>query len=372
MNSRHASHGSPRRRLAARLAPVGLALLLLATGCGASEAPPESPASADERRPIRTASVSAPSDLSLLEVPARVVPAPGSEARVVPSHEARVLRVLVREGDRVEEGAPIAEVVMPAVLEAAARLGAVAPARAMRSARRSELSALQREGLVDRASVFEQEAALTGLDLDRRLALATLRAASLTPTDASRALGRGAITLRAPIGGVVREVSAVVGEVRGPSAPPLAILVAPTPARVEARFARGLPREAAFEFVGLDGERIALADAPLSRAVDPNDASELAYFEPAEPTLLDAPIRGSVRVVPRGLDAVELDAHALVLDADRTFVERVQEGGATERVAVRVLATSSTRAIVRAEDASARLAVGDRVSLEPAVVVVED
>lgn len=371
MNLLGSSRSSGSRRLALLLASTGLALLV-ASGCGPDAAPTEGASSPEAARAPRTSRVGAPSDLSLLEAPARVVAAPGSEARVVPSHEARVLAVLVREGDRVEAGAPIAEGGMPAVLEAAARLGAITPARALRSARQSELSALQGEGLVDRASVFEQETALASLDLDRRLALATLRAASLTTAEASRALGRGAVTLRAPIAGVVREVSAVVGEVRGPSAPALAVIAAPTPTRVEARFASGLPRDAAFEFVGLGGERIALADAPLSLAVDPSDASALAWFEPAEPTLLDAPIRGSVRVVPRGLDAVELDAHALVLDADRTFVERVVEGGETERVAVRVLATSSTRAIVRAEDASAHLAVGDRVSLEPAVAVVED
>jgi multidrug efflux pump subunit AcrA (membrane-fusion protein) len=308
----------------------------------------------------RSVTATRPSDLALLEAPARVVAAPGSEARVAASHQARVLRVHVRAGDRVEAGAPIVDVVVPEVLDAAARLCSVVSVRSLRARRRSELAALEGEGLVDRARVFEQETELASLDATRASALATLRAASLTAAEAQTVLRRGVITLRAPIGGLVRELSAVEGEVRAAGAQPLAVIVAPVPARVEARFAQSVPRGGTLTFVGIDGSRTALVAEPVAESLDPRDGTRLVWLSPVTETLLPAGLHGRVVVTLATPDVVELDAHTLVITSEGTFVERLDAEGSPTRVAVEVLTASATRAIVRGP-----LASGDRISLEP-------
>jgi multidrug efflux pump subunit AcrA (membrane-fusion protein) len=329
-------------------------------GCSGSsaegaETPTEAVPAAPRSDPART-----PSDLSLLEAPAHVVISPGSEARVAASHQARVVRVHVRAGDRVEAGTPIVDVVMPEVLEAAARLSSVAPARSLRSRRRTELAALEGEGLVDRGRVFEQETELASLDVERASALATVRAASLTAEEALRALRRGVITLRAPIAGLVRETSAVLGEVRAPGEGPFAVLVAPVPARVEARFAQAVPSGATLAFVGIDGSHTPLVAEPVAESIDPEDGSRIVWLAPGAEALLPGALHGRVVVTLATPDVVEIDAHALVVTADGTFVDQLDAAGAPSRVPVEVLTASATRAIVRGP-----LTAGDRVSIEP-------
>lgn len=336
-------------------------------GCATSTAPaaeshPHVGAAGLAPHEPRTTRARSPGDLALLEAPARLVAAPGSEAHVSASHEARVVRVHVRAGDRVALGAPIVDVIVPEVLAAAAQLASVTPARALRSARASELAGLQGEGLVDRASVFEQEAELANLDVSRRLALSTLRAASLSTAEASRALREGTVTLRAPIAGVVREVTAVVGETRTAAGAPFATLNAPLPARVEVRFAEGRPQGVSLLFVGVDGTRIPLAEAPLGESRDPMDGAQLVWLEPTEPTEVSAAMRGRVIARPMHTDALEIDAHALVLEGAHTYIERVD--AQPRRVRVEVLTASGTRALVRTLEGTP-LTVDERISLDP-------
>lgn len=331
--------------------------------CSACEAPAESPAQAIAHEP-RWSEVTHPRDLSLLEAPAWVVAAPDGEARIAASHSARVVRVHVRAGDQVEAGAPIVDVVMPAVLEAAARWTSVGPRRTLRTARRTELATLEVEGLVDRARVFEQDTELRALDAQQAEALATLRSASITTREASRSLREGYTTLRTPIGGVVSEVSASTGEVRDATGASFATIVVPVPARIEVRFAHAIPSEASLRFVGVDGATTALDPTPIAHVIDPDDGTQRVWLAAANHAPLPTGLRGRVVV---SLDAastvVEIDAAALVLVAGEAFVEKRTESG-IERVPVEVITASSTRALVRAA-----LAPGDRLSLEPARVM---
>jgi multidrug efflux pump subunit AcrA (membrane-fusion protein) len=357
-----------RRRRVASIARVAVVALALGA-CGSDPRPeaPEGEASEESAREPRWTQAVAPSDLSLLEAPAHVVPAPGSEAHVAPSHAARVVRVHVRAGDHVEAGAPIVDVVMPEVLEAAARFASVAPRRSLRAQRRTELEALQQEGLVDRARVFEQDTELATLDAEQAQALATLRAASLAPADAARLLRQGHVTLSAPIAGTVREVSASIGEVREPQGEPFATLVALAPARVEARLAQALPAGAALAFVGLDGSRTELDVRTLAETVDARDGLRVVWLEPAPGAApLGGGLHGSVRAT-LAAGVVELDAQALALEGEHVFVERRGRTGAPERLEVAVLTASATRAIVRGP-----VGVGDRVSLDPRRVMGDE
>ncbi len=349
------------------VAALWLSLLPLAA-CGAPAA--EVAGERDVAAQPRSELARVPTDLSLLEAPASVVASPGAEARVSASLDARVVAVHVRAGDRVEVGDPIVDVVMPEVLEAAARLASVAPARTLRTQRRTELAALQAEGLVDRSRVFEQETELASLDVERRSALATLRAASLTQAEAVLALRRGAITLRAPIAGLVREASAVLGEVRSPGDAPFAVLVASVPARVEARFAQSVPRGATLTFIGIDGSRVELTPEPIAESVDPEDGTRLVWLDPREATLLPGSLHGRVVATLVAPDVVEIDAHALVLTGDGIFIDRVTTDGETARLPIEVLTASATRAVVRSR--AAPLAVGDRISIEPPREVVAE
>jgi len=364
--------GRDRFAHAARGLRAGLAFGVCLTlgACGSADATRtnEREQTAEKAREPRWSAVSAPTDLALLEAPARVVPAPGSEAHVAPSHAARVLRVHVRAGDRVEAGAPIADVVMPAVLEAAARWASVAPRRSLRAQRRTELEALQQEGLVDRARVFEQDTELASLDAEQAQALATLRAASLSPADGARVLRQGHVTLTAPIAGTVREVSASIGEVREPQGEPLATLVALAPARVEVRLAQPLPEGASLAFVGLDGSATALDAHALTDTIDPRDGLRVVWLAGAEGAApLVGGLHGRVRATVTGAGVVEVDAQALALEGGRVFVEKRGRTGSAERVEVAVLTASATRAIVRGP-----LSVGERVSLDPARVMGAD
>ena len=325
----------------------------------ACETPPDAPNEAVAHEP-RWSSVTRPRDLSLLEAPALVVHSPEGEARVSASHMARVVRVHVRAGDTVQAGAPIVDVVMPAVLEAAARWVSVGPRRTLRTARRGELATLEAEGLVDRARVFEQDTELRALDAQQAEALATLRAASITPQEASRSLRDGFTTLRAPIGGVVSEVMASIGEVRDATGASFATIVVPVPARIEVRFAHAIPAEAALRFVGADGVSTVLEPTPIASVIDPEDGTQRVWLAAANATPLPTGLRGRVVVsLDETSTVVEIDAAALVLVGDEAFVEKRVEAG-VERIPVEVITASTTRALVRAA-----LVPGDRLSLEP-------
>lgn len=335
------------------------AIVLALTFTGACDTAPDVPAAAEAHEP-RWSDVTRPRDLSLLEAPALVVHAPEGEARVSASHLARVVRVHVRAGDTVEAGAPIVDVVMPAVLEAAARWSSVGPRRSLRTARRGELASLEAEGLVDRARVFEQDTELRALDAQQAEALATLRAASISPQEASRSLREGFTTLRAPIGGVVSEVMASVGEVRDPTGPSFATIVLPVPARVEVRFAHAIPHEALLRFVGVDGASTALDAAPVASVIDPEDGTQRVWLTASNGAPLPTGLRGRVVVsLDDTTSVVEIDAAALVLAAGEAFVEKRTEQG-VERMRVEVITASTTRALVRGA-----LVPGDRLSLEP-------
>ena len=336
-----------------------LQLALVAALTSACETAPDVPSEAVAHEP-RWSDVTRPRDLSLLEAPALVVHSPEGEARVSASHMARVVRVHVRAGDTVEAGAPIVDVVMPAVLEAAARWMSVGPRRSLRTARRGELASLEAEGLVDRARVFEQDTELRALDAQQAEALATLRAASITPQEASRSLRDGFTTLRAPIGGVVSEVMASIGEVRDATGASFATIVVPVPARIEVRFAHAIPEEAVLRFVGADGVQTALEAAPIARVIDPEDGTQRVWLAAANGAPLPTGLRGRVVVsLDDTTSVVEIDAAALVLAGGEAFVEKRTDAG-VERLQVEVITASTTRALVRGA-----LAPGDRLSLEP-------
>lgn len=338
--------------MSARHLPLVL-LFVLAPACGGEERsepvlPPPAETRWEEARP--------PADLALLEAPAHVVPAPDGEARVGAPFSARVLLVHVRPGDSVAVGAPLVDVTMPEVLDAAARWSTSGARRSLRTARRTELESLRGEGLVETGRVFEQETQLADLDAERAQALAVLRAASVREGEAASVLRSGRITLRSPISGIVRAVDATVGEVRDATGASLVTVVSDVSARVEARFVQGPPEGAHFVFHGLDGTELPLGPI-ASSVIDPVDGTRVAWLDPEGDRRVPAGLAGRVRVSLTQSDAVEVPTSALIVAGSGVEVERADESGATSRASVEVLTSSPTRAIVRGVPAGTRIAV---------------
>ncbi len=336
-----------------------LALALALAACSApaeplSPEPEEAPAGAARwEAPLR------PSDRAVLEHPARVVAAASARGEVGAPFRARVLRVHVQAGSRVEEGDAIVDVAMPEVLDAAAAVVGLGRRIAAHRERARELEALRTEQLVDSARVFEQRAALAALEDEHARALAVLRAASLGATDARRALSAGAITLRAPTGGVVRTLDAPLGETREAGGAPFARVVGEGAARVEVRSTEPLAAADTLTFAGEDGAIVALAREPIARVVDPEDGMHVTWLAPSEPVALADGLRGRVRLALDAPDVWEVAASSLLVAEDGARLV-VRRGGAIERVPARVVASSGATAIVRAA-----LAESDRVAAAP-------
>ena len=319
--------------------------------------------------PTRWSAARRPSDAALLEAPAEVTTAAGGEASVSAPYTARVVAIRVRPGDTVHAGDPLIDVSVPEVLAAAATLSGARSRLAMRERRRTELEALRGEGLVESSRVFEQEAGVADLSAEAARALAVLRGAGLSSSEARAVLARGSFALRAPSDGVVRAVSARLGEVREPASGALVELSGLVPARVEAHFARPLPGEISLEFVPWVGEPLALSPTPVAALVDATTGSRVVWLAPLDEVALPPGLRGRVRVHVMREGALEVSARAVRVERGVAYVLR-RVGDGHERVEVSVLASSAQSAIVESLPSVARaLAEGDEVAVDAALLL---
>lgn len=211
-------------------------------GAGASPplVPPASaPPQAAAASPGASADASAPArapTAARREAAAELVLAPGGAAAVVPPLAAQLLALHVRPGDRVEVGAPIATARVPEAAAAAVRATTAAERLALVEERLAAVDALLAAGLARSADRADVAARAAELRAERAVALTALTSAGLGGAAALAASG-GRVVLRAPAAGVVTEVAAAVGEVRGPADPPLARISGGGATRVMARWA---------------------------------------------------------------------------------------------------------------------------------------
>jgi membrane fusion protein, heavy metal efflux system len=336
--------------------------------CGGEPAPPlaeDAPTAMDEGvlPARRLVEVRAPRDASMLEAPAIVRADPSATGEVGSTFRARVDRVRVRLGQTVEAGDPVLDVIVPEVIEAAATRDAVERRLVVHRERAAELGRVRDEGLVESSRVFEQRTTIAELEAERARAIATLHAAGVDPARASRVLKHGALTLRAPVGGVIVALDARPGEIREGGASPFAVVRGVGAIRVEVRTSEPWPSGGAALVFRVPGEPdLPLAPEPLVSTLDPETGTRLHWFVPeAAPPLPDG-LRGSVTLasgggvwlVPTGA-VVQGDEGAHVVRVARSKGERVDE-----RVAVVVVAASGASALVRGA-----LREGDRVVVEP-------
>lgn len=341
----------------------------LALACGPEPSPePGEDEHHEEARSLTTKwiTVERPSDASLLELPARIVAAADTRARLDTPLRGAVVEVFVAVGDRVEPGAKIVELRMPEAVEAAAILAGTDAQLGKHRDRRDRLAQLEGKGLVVAGEVFDIESGIGELSAERRLALATLTAAGIDASERRELLARGTVILEAPVAGVVAELDAILGDVVEPGES-LAQILGEGPARVEVAFTGALPSDVSLEFVGVDQRRFTLASTPVATAIEPGLGRTLAWYEPQVAQPLPHGVRG--RVILRGTDIglLEIPRRALRLHEGRAFVgRRPAGGGEAEPVEVEVLRSVGSSALIR----SVELHEGDRIAADAATVLL--
>lgn len=275
------------------------ALLLLMAACNGSAVPDAGVTAAARWVPVRPGE----EEGSTLEGPARVLPGPAAVSVVTPPLRATIMKLRVREGDVVDAGEPLVDVVMPELLDAAGRHEGARERLAAWSARHRQLGELRSEGLARSSEVSEAGARAAEARADLQAARAVLLAAGVREAEVPGLLsGTGAIGLKAPVAGLVTHVAVTLGESREPNGGPLVFLASGGPVRLEARFAKPAP-EGQFEYVGA-GVRVPLRMLSRAPMADPKDGSFLAWFEPTSDVALAAGTLGRVRLERGGSPTV--------------------------------------------------------------------
>jgi membrane fusion protein, heavy metal efflux system len=323
------------------------ATVLLASACGKKgAAPEETPPTPSARTPWVKARSS--EGVPLLEAPAQVLPSPEGQAAVVPPYRARILKVLVRPGQKVAKGQPLVEVVMPEVSTAAGAYTAATTRVDACGRRRAQLETLKVEGLVRLADVIEAETKLAEAQADQQSAAAALRAAQIEPAEAADIVsGKRAVALRSPITGMVTAVGAGVGDSREPGGEPVVRVSGEGDSRVEARFARP-PDTAgsAFSFVASSGGTYPLTLVARAPLVDPRDGTISVWLVPEAGTRLQGGITGRVVVtLPGVVGAAVVPSRAVALSEGKTYVVARRDGKSV-KVPVDVVASSGAEALV--------------------------
>lgn len=353
--------------LRARVASLALPTLVAALACG-PQAQPEPEAEPHDASHSTSAAaawveVVEPADASLLELPARVVASSTSRARLDVPFRASVVSVAVQAGDTVGIGDVLVELRVPDLLQAAAVLSGTGAQLGSHRERKAKLEDLRGKGLVGASDVFEVDSRIGALSADRRLALASLKAAGVDTDARSELLRRGTLPLRSPVAGVVAELDAVPGDVVEPGES-LAQVLGRGPARVEIVHSGALPSEVALEFVGTEGSQFMLADTPIATAIEPGLGCTLAWYAPADGRELPDGVRGRVWVRSKDRQLLEVPRRALRLHEGKAWVAK-REGEGVVEVEVEVLRSSGSSALIR----SSALALGDQVAADVATVL---
>lgn len=224
-----------------------IGVLALAACARAVQAPPPQPL----ERPssgVQVQRAERAAGRAWLDSPATVLAAPGTSASVSVPLSARVLRVRVRRGQRVEAGEALIDLVMPELMRAAGALSGASIRLEAYEKRRQSVAALLERGLARASELAELEVQIADARADRESARATLRAAGVRDAEAPALLGgAGSSALRAPIAGVVVLLSAQPGEVREPGSGPLVELADQADVQIEARLAHLPPRARALQ-----------------------------------------------------------------------------------------------------------------------------
>lgn len=351
--------------IAGRPASLALAALVAAAGCSKKEAPPPAPAAAPQAPSVATPWVKARNaeEVAVLEAPATVLATPESNAGVSPPFRGRVVRVRVKPGERVRRGDPVADVVMPEVVQAAGTYASAATRVAAYERRAAQLEALKKDGMVKLTEVLDVETKLAEARADQQGALAMLHVAGLGAEEARALLAAraGDVPLRSPIDGVVTQVRAAIGEHREAAGEPLFRIAGEGEPRIEARLARVLPRSAEYDLALPTGETHHVRLVGRAPQVDARDGTMLVWFAAEPGVRLVQGQTGKIKIrLEEEEGAVAVPARAVGLGPKGPFVVALRDGKPT-LVGVEVLAATGAEALVRGG-----LALGEEVAAEAA------
>lgn len=329
--------------------------VLLVAACSRAPAPASPPA---DLRPssarVTWVKVRNAAEARLLEAPAQILPAPGGSAALTPPLAARLIAFRVRVGDRVSANAVIAEVLMPDAVAAAGKLVAARTRLAASSERLRALDELAKEGLSRLADRIEVQGQVADARAEEQLATATLAAAGLRASDASRLLDeQGRVGLRAPFAGVVTELDGEVGEQRPAGGKPFAHLVDLRALRIEAHFTQAIAPDGRAVFVDAQGAEHEVVWASRALVPDTVGGTFLGFFELPSTGTWPPGSFGRIRLAP--------SAPWLLVPATAISLQGEVHRKSGERVRVQIIARSGAEAVVAAPSLSA----GDEVSDSP-------
>ncbi len=231
------------------------------------------------------------------------------------------------------------------VLDAAAMYLSSGARAQSHDARADQLEALLDEGLVLRAQVFEQRSTAADLRASRLQSIAVLRSSGVDPKEAPALIERGFVTLRAPVTGIVTELSARLGRSYQPGATPIARITGQALARIEVQTARRWPDATAVVFTGVDGRQIMLEPTPVASVVIPADGTIRSWFDPQEPVDLPDGLIGTAQVFA-AKDVWEVPAASIRQQGDRSMLMRRRDDR-SERIEIEVVAASGASALIR-------------------------
>jgi hypothetical protein len=148
------------------------------------------------------------------------------------------------------------------------------------------------QGLAKASELIEVESQLASARAELQSARATLRTAGLSEKQTEALLSSdGSLTLRAPMAGMVTEVSTRQGEVRAPTSGPLVELVAASDVLIEARFVSLPPGDVRLVWLGPQGE-VALKVQSVAPRASERDGMRVVWLVP-EPGP-SAPVSGEL------------------------------------------------------------------------------
>ena len=307
--------------------------------------------------PTRWVAVRPAQDASLLSAPCVVRAAAHGSGEVSTTFRVQVKTVLVQVGDSVAIGQPIAEVVAPEVVAAAAEyLGLFSRLKVHRE-RLQALQELRKEGMVRTSAVFEQKALISELSASLKNASAVLKMAHLLPKDASRILQSNQFVLVAPVAGIVSEIKGHPGEVLE-EASSIARIVGTASARIEASSPVSLTVGNSLSMIAADGRSYALVPTPISTLVSPETGMHKTWF-----SLLDASTRlgGGQRCTLEwslSENVWEAPAASISTTENSSFLWR-RRNSKVSQVVVQVLKSSGSSVLVQGE-----LKDGDQVAAD--------
>lgn len=312
------------------------ALAALVQACGSREAEPEDRAAANVQPAVgaRTATVTAETFTETVAAIGTVAPRPGSFAQLGAPGPTRVARVFAFPGQAVREGDPIVEFER-APFDAAARSAEAALTTAQHA--------------YDRAVRLAQEGIVPRKEVDQ--AAGDLAQANAGMVTARRA--QELATLRAPIGGVVTRMTAVLGAPADAGQPlveivdprQLEVVLGLSPAEAARVRAGAIVAVAAGEREGGEalGEGVVTGVAAAVDSTSRSVAVRARLPRPARPLRIGETVFGRIAVAVRP-HAVVVPAEALVPDGEGFKVFVVDQGGIAHARPVTVGGRNAARA----------------------------